>query len=255
LLKFITGSGNRSDKPRPSGGKRSKHAPKGSRRNIGKNPTISEMNGGFGTFAETKVNNQSDCQELAARFKEVMDNLSDEYQDQDSKQDAGDDSEHAAKLKEIREKVKEMTTQYLDKLIDDGEITSEEKSAVSLELATAMVPGLKVVAANVDTLTQASRELAADKQILHELHQQKKDCIWEIADLKKQLKIAEEKKQAVEEKLSIQIKRLITREKAVEKEVLSIDLMERARESALLREVVECELSNQSFFRHRTPQK
>ncbi|KAJ1859470.1 Intracellular distribution of mitochondria, partial [Coemansia sp. RSA 2703] len=128
LLKFITGSGNRSDKPRPSGGKRSKHAPKGSRRNIGKNPTISEINGGFGTFAETKVNNQSDCQELAARFKEVMDNLSDEYQDQDSKQDAGDDSENAAKLKEIREKVKEMTTQYLDKLIDNGEITSEEKA-------------------------------------------------------------------------------------------------------------------------------
>ncbi|KAJ2390830.1 hypothetical protein GGI05_003117, partial [Coemansia sp. RSA 2603] len=90
-----------------------------------------------------------------------------------------------------------------------------------------MVPGLKVVAANVDTLTRASRELAADNQILHELHQQKKDCIWEIADLKKQLKIAEEKKQTVEEKLSIQIKRLMTREKAVEKEVLSIDLMER----------------------------
>ncbi|KAJ2782746.1 Intracellular distribution of mitochondria [Coemansia interrupta] len=32
LLKFITGNGNRADKPRPSGGKRSKHAPKGSRR-------------------------------------------------------------------------------------------------------------------------------------------------------------------------------------------------------------------------------
>ncbi|KAJ2233539.1 Intracellular distribution of mitochondria [Coemansia sp. RSA 1722] len=32
LLKFITGNSNRADKPRPSGGKRSKHTPKGSKR-------------------------------------------------------------------------------------------------------------------------------------------------------------------------------------------------------------------------------
>ncbi|KAJ1723987.1 hypothetical protein LPJ53_001743 [Coemansia erecta] len=186
-------------------------------------------------------------------FEEETDEYSDADQEQDIEESSS--SKHAMKLKDIRKKVKEMTAEYLDKLVDDGEITGEDKNAVSLELAAENVPGLKRVAANVNTLARASHVLAKDNAKMHKLHMQKADCIMEIEDLQNQLEIAEEKKQMIERKLRSQIERLKIREHAVRSEVMDINLMEQVRMGAFERQEIESELDDSPDLQQRMPMR